>query len=67
MEHCDFRTVLSDMLQNRIVCGIRNASLQCGLLVEAEITFKKRLICARWQKQQRPTYRNCKQIVIECS
>ena len=40
-EHCDFGATLNDMLRDRIVCGIRDASLQRRLLAEPELTFKK--------------------------
>ena len=40
-EHSDFGPALNLMLWDRIVCGIRNASLLRRLLAEPELTFKK--------------------------
>ena len=40
-EHCGFGDVLSDMLHDRIVCGIRNKRVQQRLLQEAELTYAK--------------------------
>ena len=56
----DFRAALNNMLRDRIICGIRDASLQHWLLAGPEHTFRS-LICARWQKQQRRMHRKCKQ------
>ena len=40
-EHCDFKATLDDMLRDRIVCGVRNSSVQRRLLAESGLTFKK--------------------------
>ena len=43
-EHCDFGTVLDDMLRDRLVCGINNDTIQRRLLGETPpLTFKKAL------------------------
>ncbi|XP_042372461.1 uncharacterized protein K02A2.6-like [Plectropomus leopardus] len=43
-EHCDFGTVLDDMLRDRLVCGINNDAIQRRLLGETPpLTFKKAL------------------------
>ena len=40
-EHCQFGTVLNDMLRDRLVCGTRNKVIQRRLLVETSLTFDK--------------------------
>lgn len=43
-EHCDFGTVLDDMLHDRLVCSINNDAIQHRLLGETPpLTFKKAL------------------------
>ena len=38
-EHCDYGDSLKDMLRDRIVCGIRDKSVQCSLLKESKLTY----------------------------
>ena len=38
-EHCDYGDSLKDMLRDRIVCGIRDKSVQCSLLKELKLTY----------------------------
>ena len=38
-EHCDFKATLDDMLRDRIVCGVRNSSVQRRLLAESGLTL----------------------------
>ena len=38
-EYCDYGDSLKDMLRNRIVCGIRDKSVQCTLLKESKLTY----------------------------
>lgn len=40
-EHCENGTVLNDMLQDRLVCEISYKRIQCCLLLEPGLTFKK--------------------------
>ena len=40
-EHCGFADTLSDMLRDRLVCGINDKRLQRRLLGEADLTFKR--------------------------
>lgn len=40
-DSCDFKTVLNDMLRDRLVCGINNDLMQTRLLEDAELTFEK--------------------------
>lgn len=43
-EHCKFRDdLLTEMLRDRLVCGINHEPLQHRLLSEADLTFKKAL------------------------
>lgn len=42
-EYCEYGVVLSDMLRDRVVCGIRDKSVQRRLLWETELTFDKAL------------------------
>ena len=42
-EHCNFGTVLNDMLLDRLVCGIVDQRIQCRLLAEPDLTFAKAL------------------------
>ena len=40
-EHCAFGDSLSDMLRDRLVCGIKNEGVQKRLLTKADLTFAK--------------------------
>ena len=40
-EHCDFQTVLEDMLRDRLVCGINDKQIQRRLLAVKTWDFKK--------------------------
>ena len=40
-EYCEYREVLSDMLHDRVVCGISNMRVQCRLLQEPNLTWRK--------------------------
>ena len=40
-EHCRFGDTLSDMLCDRIVCGINNQCIQCRLLAESDLILAK--------------------------
>ena len=40
-EHCEYGTVLSDMLRDRLVCGISNKAVQRRLLQETALVFDK--------------------------
>lgn len=40
-EHCDFGETLSDMLRDRLVCGVRDEGVQRRLLAEPALDFKK--------------------------
>ena len=42
-EFCDYGLVLSDMLRDRLVCGISNKTVQRRLLQEPALTFDKAL------------------------
>ena len=42
-EFCDFGETLSDMLRDRLVCGIGDTRIQRRLLAEPELTFQKAL------------------------
>ncbi|KAK3556351.1 hypothetical protein QTP70_007083 [Hemibagrus guttatus] len=38
-EHCQFGDGLSDMLRDRLVCGLHSESMQKRLLTERDLTF----------------------------
>ena len=40
-KHCDFKATLDDMLRKQIMCGVCNLSVQCKMLAESGLTFKK--------------------------
>ena len=40
-EFCNYGAVLDDMVRDRLVCGINNASIQHRLLSEPDLTFEK--------------------------
>ena len=40
-EFCNFGHTLEEMLRDRIVCGINDDTIQCRLLAEPELTYKK--------------------------
>ena len=44
---CNFEGSLETMLRDRIVCGINNAAIQCLLLSEKDLTYKKALKIAQ--------------------
>ncbi len=46
-EHCEFGTVLEDMLRDRLVCGINDDVIQCRLLGEATLSFTKAMEIAQ--------------------
>ena len=46
-EHCNFGDTLNEMLHNRLVCGIANATVQKRLLTEPELTFNKAVTIAQ--------------------
>ena len=46
-EHCEFGTTLDDMLRDRLVCGIANATIQRRLLAESKPTLKTALDLAQ--------------------
>ena len=42
-EHCEYGAVLSDMLRDRLVCGIHDQGIQRRLLQQTDLTFDKAL------------------------
>ena len=46
-EHCDYGDTLNEMLRDRLVCGIANATVQKRLLTEPELTFTKAVTIAQ--------------------
>jgi len=40
-QHCEFGTALDLTLRDRLVCGLRNESIQKQLLSESELSFKR--------------------------
>ena len=40
-EHCEYAATLSEMLRDRIVCGVRHEGIQKRLLAEKELTYKE--------------------------
>lgn len=46
-EFCDFKDSLSDMLRDRLVCGVNDERIQRRLLTEAELTFDRALHLAQ--------------------
>ena len=46
-QYCEFGDTLSDMLRDRLVCGVNNEQLQRRLLSESQLTFKKALEIAQ--------------------
>ena len=42
-QYCEYGVVLSDMLRDCLVCGIRDKGVQCRLLRETDLTFDKAL------------------------
>ena len=45
--HCKFADFLNDALRDRLVCGLRNASIQKRLLSEKDLTLKKAIELAQ--------------------
>ena len=46
-EHCNFGTVLEDMLRDRLVCGVNDDTTQKRLLAEPNLTYKRAVEIAR--------------------
>lgn len=46
-EHCEYGTVLEDMLRDRLVCGISNKGIQRRLLQDSALTFKEAMKVAQ--------------------
>ena len=46
-EHCNYRNTLSEMLRDRLVCGINHPAIQKTLLAEKDLTLDKALDIAR--------------------
>ena len=46
-KHCNFGDTLDEMLHDRLVCGIANATVQKCLLTEPELTFTKAVTIAQ--------------------
>ena len=40
-EHCDFQDHLEDTLRDRLVCGLRDVTLQKRLLTKEDLTFAR--------------------------
>ena len=40
-KNCNYEITLETMLRDRIVCGVNDRIIQCRLLAEKELTFKK--------------------------
>ena len=53
-EHYQFGNTLSDMLRDRIVCGINDQCIQRCLLAESDLTLGKQWnYCSQWNQQIR--------------
>lgn len=46
-EHCDYKETLLDMLRDRSVCGVNHQGMQCRLLAEKDLTYKKAIELAK--------------------
>ena len=46
-ESCDFKDTLSEMLRDRLVCGVNHTSIQRQLLAEKDLTYAKALELAQ--------------------
>ena len=53
MEHCKFKDTLDDMLQDRLIYGVRNQRLQQCLLAEPDLTFKKAMLSETLEADER--------------
>ena len=45
--HCEFKDYLSEALRDRLVCGLRNESIQKNLLARADLTLAKAIEVAQ--------------------
>ena len=52
-EHCNYGKSLSEMLRNRLVCGITNNAVQKRLLAEKDLTLEKAVSLAKDQRISR--------------
>ena len=53
LEHCKFKDTLDDMLQDRLIYGVRNQRLQQCLLAEPDLTFKKAMLSETLEADER--------------
>ena len=51
--HCAFEDHLNEALRDRLVCGLRNQSIQKRLLSETDLTFQKAVELAKQQRRVR--------------
>ena len=49
-EHCNFGPALNEALRDRLICGMRNQSVQKRLLVKADLDFAKALEIAEMEE-----------------
>ena len=55
-DHCNFGATLTEMLRDRLVCGIRNTALQRRLLAEEDLTFDRAFsMCQAFAAAERDT------------
>ena len=59
-EHCNFESILEDMLRDRIVCGTNDRAIQQRLLGEEKLTFAKAM---RTAQAMETVARNAKEYV----
>ena len=55
-EHCAHGEMLEEMLHDRLICGINNATIQRRLLAESNLTLSKVISVAQAAKM----YTKCK-------
>ena len=46
-EHCDYKDTLSDMLRDRLVCGVNNDAIQQKLMSQKDLTYAQALEIAQ--------------------
>ena len=58
-EHCDFGDMLSDALRDRLVCGMRDGTVQKRLLGKADLTFAKAPEVAELEEIMQGMWHSC--------
>lgn len=60
-QFCNYGNTLETMLRDRLMCGINDESIQCHLLAETTLTFKKALKLAQGMEAAQRMFEKCRE------